>query len=65
MRVFRLGLMYFWGGFHDLMGRRREALAQYEAALVTAGAYPLALQAAQQGLKKPFGTLLSGFPLGR
>ena len=47
----------FLGRIHDLMGRRREALAQYEAALVTAGAYPLALQAAQQGLKKPFGTL--------
>ena len=47
----------FLGRIHDLMGRRKEAVGQYEAALVTAGAYPLALQAAQQGLKKPFGTL--------
>ena len=46
----------FLGRIHDLSGRRREALNQYRAALVTAGAFPLALQAAQKGLHAPFGS---------
>ena len=46
----------FLGRIHDLSGRRREALNQYRAALVTAGAFPMALQAAQQGLQAPFGS---------
>ena len=46
----------FLGRIHDLSGRRREALNQYRAALVTAGAFPLALQAAQKGLQAPFGS---------
>jgi len=31
-------------------------LAQYQAAMVTAAAYPTALAAAQEGLAKPFGS---------
>ena len=46
----------FLGRILDLNGRREDAVARYRSALVTAGAYPLALQAAQQGLQKPFGS---------
>ena len=49
----------FLGRIHDLSGRRREALSQYQAAMNTAGAFPLALQAAEKGLQMPFG---SGLP---
>ena len=46
----------FLGRILDLTGRREEAVARYRSALVTAGAYPLALQSAQEGLQKPFGS---------
>ncbi len=45
----------FLGRIHDLSGRRREALSQYQAAIITAEAFPLALQAAEKGLQMPFG----------
>jgi tetratricopeptide (TPR) repeat protein len=45
----------YLGRLYDLEGRRKDALAQYRAAAVTAGAFPDAARAAQMGLEQPFG----------
>ena len=44
----------YLGRIADINGDRKEALAQYRAASVTAAAYPEALRAVQQGLLHPF-----------
>ncbi|HKS97543.1 MAG TPA: tetratricopeptide repeat protein [Terriglobia bacterium] len=46
----------YLGRLYDLKGERDKALEQYRAASVTAGAYPDALRAVQDGLRLPFGT---------
>jgi tetratricopeptide (TPR) repeat protein len=46
----------YLGRIADINGDRKEALAEYRAASVTAAAYPEALSAVQQGLQHPFGT---------
>jgi tetratricopeptide (TPR) repeat protein len=46
----------YLGRIADLDGNRKEALAQYHAAAITAAAYPEALRAVQQGLQHPFGS---------
>ncbi len=46
----------YLGRIADLNGNRKEALAQYRAASVTAAAYPQALRAVQEGLQHPFGS---------
>ena len=46
----------YLGRLDDLEGKRRQALDEYRAASVTAGAYPDALRAVQMGLEKPFGS---------
>ena len=45
----------YLGRLYDLEGNRKEALAQYQAATLTAGAFPDALRAVQNGLAQPFG----------
>ncbi len=45
----------YLGRLNDLRGKRDQALEQYRAAAVTAGAYPDALRAVQSGTEKPFG----------
>jgi tetratricopeptide (TPR) repeat protein len=46
----------YLGRLYDLKGEREKALEQYRAASVTAGAYPDAWRAVQDGLRLPFGT---------
>lgn len=46
----------YLGRLYDLRGKRERALEQYRAASVTAGAYPDALRAVQNGMQKPFGS---------
>jgi tetratricopeptide (TPR) repeat protein len=46
----------YLGRIEDLKGNRKEALAQYRAASLTAARYPMALRAVQSGLAHPFGT---------
>jgi tetratricopeptide (TPR) repeat protein len=46
----------YLGRLDDLDGKRDAALVQYHAALVTAGAYPMALRAAQAGMQTAFGS---------
>ncbi|HEY6292012.1 MAG TPA: tetratricopeptide repeat protein [Terriglobia bacterium] len=46
----------YLGRLYDLEGHRKEALTQYQAAAVTAGAFPDALRAVQAGLAQPFGS---------
>ncbi|MCL5005290.1 MAG: tetratricopeptide repeat protein [Acidobacteria bacterium] len=45
----------YLGRIYDLSGERMQALAQYRAASLTAGAYPEALRAVESGLKIPYG----------
>lgn len=45
----------YLGRIYDLKGERKEALAQYRAASLTATAYPEALRAVESGLKTPYG----------
>jgi tetratricopeptide (TPR) repeat protein len=45
----------YLGRIDDLSGMRTEALAQYRAALLTAGAFPDAQRAVEAGLKIPYG----------
>jgi len=46
----------YLGRLYDLRGKRKEALAQYRAASLTATTYPDALRAVQTGLQKQFGS---------
>ena len=46
----------YLGRLYDLEGRRKQALAQYQAAAVTATAFPDAYRAVQNGLAQPFGS---------
>jgi tetratricopeptide (TPR) repeat protein len=46
----------YLGRIADLNGDRKEAIAQYRAASVTAAAYPEALRAVQEGLQAPYGS---------
>jgi tetratricopeptide (TPR) repeat protein len=46
----------YLGRVYDLRGKRKEALAQYRAASLTATTYPDALRAVQTGLQKQFGS---------
>jgi tetratricopeptide (TPR) repeat protein len=46
----------YLGRLCDLKGKRKEALAQYRAASLTAASYPDALRAVQTGLQKQFGS---------
>ncbi len=46
----------YLGRLYDLKGKRKEALAQYRAASLTAATYPDALRAVQIGLQKQFGS---------
>jgi tetratricopeptide (TPR) repeat protein len=46
----------YLGRLYDLRGKREQALEQYRAASVTAGAYPDALRAVQNGMQRPFGS---------
>jgi tetratricopeptide (TPR) repeat protein len=46
----------YLGRLYDLKGKRKEALAQYRAASLTATAYPDALRAVQRGLQRQFGS---------
>jgi tetratricopeptide (TPR) repeat protein len=45
----------YLGRLYDLKGKRKEALAQYRAASLTAATYPDALRAVQIGLQRQFG----------
>jgi tetratricopeptide (TPR) repeat protein len=45
----------YLGRINDLKGDRKQALAQYRAASLTAAAYPDALRAVQSGLAVPYG----------
>jgi tetratricopeptide (TPR) repeat protein len=45
----------YLGRIYDLEGNRKQALAQYHAASLAAGAFPDALRAVQSGLAQPFG----------
>ncbi|HET7100186.1 MAG TPA: tetratricopeptide repeat protein, partial [Terriglobia bacterium] len=45
----------YLGRLDDINGSRNKALAQYRAASLTAGRYPEALRAVEEGLKIPFG----------
>lgn len=45
----------YLGRLDDVNGSRNKALAQYRAASLTAGRYPEALRAVEEGLKIPFG----------
>ncbi len=46
----------YLGRIDDLSGDRKQALAQYQAASLTAAAYPEAQRAVESGLKIPFGS---------
>jgi tetratricopeptide (TPR) repeat protein len=46
----------YLGRLYDLRGKRNDALAQYRAASLTAGAYPMALRAVQAGEAQQFGS---------
>jgi hypothetical protein len=46
----------YLGRIYDLKDQRKDALAQYRAASLTAAAYPEALRAVQDGLARPFGS---------
>lgn len=46
----------YLGRIYDLEGNRKQALAQYHAASLTAGAFPDAWRAVQAGLAQPFGS---------
>ena len=46
----------YLGRLDDLRGQRDDALAQYHAASLTAGAYPLAWRAVQSGIAEAFGS---------
>lgn len=46
----------YLGRLYDLEGKRDKALEQYRAASLTAGAYPEAMRAVQEGLGRPFGS---------
>jgi len=46
----------YLGRLYDLKGDRKKALAQYQAASLTATAYPEALRAVQNGLAQAFGS---------
>lgn len=52
----------YLGRLYDLEGQRKEALAQYQAATLTAGAFPDALRAVQDGLARPFGSKVESKP---
>ncbi len=45
----------YLGRLYDINDERTKALAQYHAASLTAGAYPEAMRAVENGLKMPFG----------
>ena len=45
----------YLGRIYDLKGKRKDAVAEYQAASLTATAYPEALRAVQAGLLAPFG----------
>ena len=45
----------YLGRLDDVSGNRNKALAQYRAASLTAGHYPEAMRAVQNGLREPFG----------
>lgn len=45
----------YLGRIYDLKGRREQALDEYRIASLTAGSFPDALRAAQDGLQRPFG----------
>jgi tetratricopeptide (TPR) repeat protein len=45
----------YLGRLYDVEGHRKEAIDQYRAGAVTAGAFPDAVRAAQNGLAQPFG----------
>jgi tetratricopeptide (TPR) repeat protein len=45
----------YLGRLYDLQGKRKDALAQYRAASLTAAAYPMALRAVQGGEAQQFG----------
>jgi hypothetical protein len=45
----------YLGRLYDLEDRRKQALQQYQAAAVTAAAFPDAFRAVQSGLARPFG----------
>ena len=46
----------YLGRLYDLQGERKKALVQYQAASLTATAFPEALRAVQSGLAKAFGS---------
>jgi tetratricopeptide (TPR) repeat protein len=46
----------YLGRLDDLRGKRKDALAQYRAASLTAAAYPMALRAVQAGEAQQFGS---------
>ena len=46
----------YLGRLYDVEGRRKQAVEQYQAAAVTAGAFPDAFRAVQAGLAHPFGS---------
>ncbi len=46
----------YLGRLYDLEDRRKQALEQYQAASVTASAFPDAFRAVQNGLAQPFGS---------
>jgi tetratricopeptide (TPR) repeat protein len=50
----------YLGRLQDLRGKRDAALAQYQAASLTATAYPMALRAAQNGMAEAFGAREEG-----
>ena len=52
----------YLGRLYDVEGRRKDALNQYRAAALTAGAFPDAVRAAQGGLEQPFGSRPSAEP---
>jgi tetratricopeptide (TPR) repeat protein len=52
----------YLGRLYDLEGQRKQALDQYRAAAVTAGAFPDAVRAAQSGLAEPFGVKAKAEP---
>ncbi len=45
----------YLGRLYDIEGKRDKALEQYRAASLTAGAFPEATRAVQEGLSRPFG----------
>lgn len=47
----------YLGRLYDLEDKREKALEQYKAASLTAGAFPEASRAVQEGLSRPFGSI--------